>query len=167
MQLVFINADMKSNRINRLEYSFGEVAEKLGISTGTVRLYERQGLIIVRKSTGSQRVYSEEDMTRLKCVRAAINEHKLSIEGIRRMQSLVPCWSHVGCPEQQRAKCPAFLRTSGGCWTFKHDGNRCTQLDCRECKVYLLSGACENIKSLIYGDILPLRENHIQQEDES
>jgi MerR family transcriptional regulator, heat shock protein HspR len=157
---------MESQDHEKPAYAIGEVAGRLGVSVETIRLYERHGLVVISKSESGQRIYSESDIERLKCVRIAINEHKISIEGIRRMQSLVPCWSHIQCPEEQRVKCPAFLRESGGCWTYKHDGNECAELDCRECKVYRLSGACENIKSLIYRDMLPSQENHRQQENE-
>lgn len=155
ISFVFINTGMESQDNEKPIYAIGEVAGKLGISVETIRLYERQGLIIISKSAKGQRVYSESDIERLTCIRTAINELKISIEGIRRMQSMVPCWSHIHCPEDQREECPAFLRASGGCWTYKHAENECAALDCRSCKVYLLSGTCENIKTLIYKDILP------------
>ena len=137
-------------------YSIGEVAAALGISVEMIRLYDRLGLIIISKSEKGRRVFSDIDIERLKCIRSAINDHKISIEGILRMQSLVPCWSHIQCPENQRKECPAFLRSSGGCWTYKHNNNQCAGLECEDCKVYQLSGTCESIKSLIYKDILPL-----------
>jgi len=150
ISFVFINTGMESEDNDKVTYAIGDVAGRLGVSVETIRLYERQGLIIVAKSEKGQRVYSEQDIERLKCVRNAITELKISIEGIRRMQSTVPCWSHIQCPDDQRQNCPAFLRASGGCWTYKHDGNKCAGLDCRSCKVYVLSGTCENIKTLIY-----------------
>ena len=158
---------METEDKERPVYAISEVAGQLGVSVETIRLYERHGLVIISKSESGQRIYSESDIERLKCVRTAINEHKISIEGIRRMQSMVPCWSHIQCPEEQRKKCPAFLRESGGCWTYKHNGNSCADLDCRDCKVYKLSGTCENIKSLIYQDLLPQPENYRQQENET
>ncbi len=133
--------------------SIGEVAEILKISVETIRLYERKGLLLTSKTDGHQRVFSESDVERIKCIRTAINEHKISIEGIRRIQSLVPCWEHIQCPAEQREKCPAFLRTDAGCWTFKEKENDCSTRDCRSCKVYQLSGNCDNIKSLIHHDI--------------
>lgn len=168
------------NRVGaKSTYSIGEVAATLGISVETIRAYDRLGLIIISKSEKGRRIFSGTDLDRLKCIRSAINEHKISIEGIRRMQSLVPCWSHIQCPENQRKECPAFLRSSGGCWTYaaswqvsrraawhsahqentnerdRHSNNECAGLECKDCKVYQLSGTCESIKSLIYKDILP------------
>ena len=180
---------MESKREQAPVYTIGEVAEKLKVSVETIRLYERKGLIIVSKSENGQRVFSEGDIDRLKCIRSAINEDKISIEGVRRMQSLVPCWEHIHCPQNQWDKCPAFMRMSGGCWTYAaswqisrraarhpaqqedanerdtHSDNECGRLDCRACKVYQLSGSCESIKSLIYQNILPASQIRREQEN--
>ncbi|MGA7161639.1 MAG: MerR family transcriptional regulator [Bacteroidota bacterium] len=137
----------------------GKVAEKLHISVETIRLYERRGLILVTKTEGNQRLFSESDIERLQCIRTAINAHKISMEGIRRMQSLVPCWEHIQCSAEVRAKCPAYHRPDAGCWTYKDKKNECAEKDCRECAVYQLSGDCDKIKSLIYYEekLLPKR----------
>lgn len=131
-------------------FSIGTVARMLGVSVQTLRLYERRGLILAQKSSGNQRLYSESDVERLKCIRASISKHKISIEGIRRIQSMVPCWENVQCPMEQRMACPAFIASDAGCWTYKHKTNVCAGRDCRHCKVYLLAGDCEKIKSLVH-----------------
>jgi MerR family transcriptional regulator/heat shock protein HspR len=148
--VVFINTAMDNITKNRPTLPIGMVAAKLGISVETIRLYERRGLIIATKSEGNQRLFSESDVERLQCIRTAINEHKISIEGIRRIQSLVPCWEHMQCTAEQRAACPAYQRPDAGCWTYKHQENKCADLDCRDCRVYQLSGDCNNIKTLIH-----------------
>jgi len=144
-------------------FSIGIVAEKLGVSVETIRLYERRGLILVTKTEGNQRLFSESDVERLQCIRTAINEHKISIEGIRRIQSFVPCWEHVQCSAEQRAKCPAYHRSDAGCWTYKHKQNDCVERGCRECPVYQLSGDCNKIKSLIYSKETPLPMRSMSQ----
>ncbi|RPI06837.1 MAG: MerR family transcriptional regulator [Ignavibacteriae bacterium] len=131
-------------------YSIGAVAEQLGVSVETIRLYERKGLILTAKTEGHQRLFSETDIERVRCIRTAINEHKISIEGIRRIQSLVPCWEHIQCAVKQREKCPAYHRPDAGCWTYRHLRNNCAGRECRDCTVYQLSGDCEKIKSLIH-----------------
>ncbi|MFZ1081134.1 MAG: MerR family transcriptional regulator [Candidatus Kryptoniota bacterium] len=134
--------------------SISEVAEMLKISVETLRLYQRKGLILTTKTGGNQRIFSKSDVDRIKCIRIAINEHKISIEGIRRIQSLIPCWEHIQCSLEQREKCPAFLRTDAGCWTYKDKKNECAGRDCRNCEVYQLSGNCEKIKSLVHHDVM-------------
>jgi MerR family transcriptional regulator, heat shock protein HspR len=131
-------------------YAIGTVARLLGVSEQTLRMYERRGLILAHKTAGNQRLYSESDIERLKCIRTAINSHKISIEGIRRIQSMVPCWENVQCPIEQRLACPAYTEANAGCWTYRHEANACVGRDCIRCKVYLLAGNCEQIKSLVH-----------------
>ncbi len=137
-------------------YSIGEVARRLGVSVQALRLYEQRGLILVRKGPGGQREYSESDVERLECIRTAITEYKISIEGIRRLQSLVPCWQHVRCSELQRAKCPAYVQPTGGCWAHAGRKTPCRAADCRRCDVYRLSSNCDGIKSLIHDTPAPV-----------
>jgi len=132
------------------QYSIGEAARKLKISVETIRLYERSGLILFVKTKGNQRLVDQADIDRIICIRQAINEHKISIGGIRRMQSMVPCWDYVSCSEDQRKKCPAYQRPDAGCWTYNHTRNDCAGTNCRQCDVYQLSGDCQKIKSLIH-----------------
>lgn len=133
----------------RLE-PIGSVARILGVSVQTLRMYERRGLILAQKSAGNQRLYSQSDIERLKCIRTSITKHKISIEGIRRIQSMIPCWENVQCPMEQRTQCPAYVGSDAGCWTYEHKKNDCADRDCQHCKVYLLAGDCEQIKSLVH-----------------
>ncbi|MCX6144388.1 MAG: MerR family transcriptional regulator [Ignavibacteriales bacterium] len=150
---------MKNNDYNETPlHSIGTVARMLGVSVQTLRMYERRGLILAQKSAGNQRLYSQSDIERLKCIRTAISNHKISIEGIRRIQSMVPCWENVQCPMEQRVECPAYTAFDAGCWTYKHKTNVCAGRDCLHCKVYLLSGDCGQIKSLVHHQPAPLSD---------
>jgi len=131
-------------------FTIGTVARLLGVSVATLRLYDRKGLLLVHKSDGNQRLYSQEDVERLRCIRSAINEHKISIEGIRRIHSMIPCWEHVQCSPEQKLDCPAYNSPEAGCWTYKHEHNACADRLCRDCKVYKLSSDCKNIKHLVH-----------------
>ena len=136
-------------------YSIGTVARMLGISVQSLRMYEAEGLLLVHKSAGGQRIYSPADVERLECIRKAITEEKISIQGIRRMQSLVPCWQIVQCPPDQRAACPAFKEHEAGCWIYRHEDNACAVRDCRECSVYRMATNCSDIKRAIQEAIQP------------
>ena len=136
-------------------FTIGTVAKLLGVSVGTLRLYDRKGLLVVHKSDGNQRLYSEVDVERLRCIRTAINEHKISIEGIRRIHSMIPCWDHVKCSPEQKLGCPAYNSPEAGCWTYKHAHNACADRLCRDCIVYQLSSDCENIKRLVHNMRVP------------
>lgn len=140
---------MKTENARLPVYSIGTVARMLGISVQTLRLYESEGLLLVRKSAGGQRLYSEADIERLECIRRAITEEKVGIGGIRRMQSLVPCWRIVGCTPAERDTCAAYSEHAGGCWTHHHQKNVCAAKECIACEVYLKSTTCAGIKEMI------------------
>ena len=130
-------------------YSIGEIAKLLGVSVQILRLYEERGLVLIQKSAGKQRIYTEEDIERIRCIRTAINEQKISMEGIRRIHSLIPCWEVVSCSPEKRNDCPAYDSHDAGCWTHEKKDTECAIRDCRTCKVYEFSSDCGNIKKLI------------------
>ncbi len=148
-------------------FTIGTVARMLDVSVATLRLYDRKGLLVVHKSEGNQRLYSPADVERLRCIRTAINEHKISIEGIRRIHSMIPCWEHVQCPPEQKLGCPAYNSPEAGCWTYKHLSNACADRQCRDCKVYQLSSDCANIKRLVHNITLPEPLSHTQANRDS
>lgn len=121
----------------------------LNISVQTLRHYEREGLIIPFKSDSNQRRYSKADIERLECIRKAINEEKVSIEGIKHIHALIPCWQIRNCSEQDRAQCDSFKGHSQGCWNYNHEKNVCSNRDCRLCEVYRMAVNCEEIKKSI------------------
>jgi hypothetical protein len=145
-------------------FTIATVARLLGVSVGTLRLYDRKGLILVHKTEGHQRLYSESDVERLRCIRTAITEHKISIEGIRHMHSMIPCWEYIQCPLEQRVACPAYNTPEAGCWTYKHQDNACKGRDCRDCRVYKLSCDCKTIKQLVYRTSAPSPDSIPQSE---
>ena len=127
-------------------FPISSAAKILNISVHTLRMYEREGLIIpFRKDTG-HRLYSESDIKRIKCIRESINEKKISIEGIKTIYSLIPCWSIKGCTDNERNNCPAFTNHSNPCWSFNHNNYSCSKGACRECNVYKNFSDCKSIK---------------------
>ena len=130
-------------------YSIGSAARMLGISVHTLRMYERQGLILAYKTETNQRRYSETDIDRLRCIRHAITEEKLGIAGIQRLQAMIPCWEIRSCPKEQREECPAYRSHTKGCWTFDRMGSTHASRGCRDCPVYKISTDCKAIKDFI------------------
>lgn len=130
-------------------YSISTVARILGISVHTLRMYEQAKLIIPFKKVTRHRLYSDFDVERLRCIRYAINEEKLSIAGIRKIYSFIPCWQIICCSTYDRNKCPAFNGNSQPCWSYSHKKNICAKLECRTCEVYKISSDCGKIKASI------------------
>ncbi|MFZ4620760.1 MAG: MerR family transcriptional regulator [Bacteroidota bacterium] len=131
-------------------FSIGKTAKMLNVSVHTLRMYEREGLIIPFKTPGRQRMYSIEDVERLRCIRKSINEEKISIGGMKRIFGMIPCYDIIKCTQEERNACPVFKSHFGGCWTYDHTHSVCATKDCRTCDVYKLSSDCGQIKDLIF-----------------
>jgi len=129
------------------KYTISSAANLLSISVHTLRMYEKEGLIIPFKKESGQRLYSDMDIERIKCIRHTINEDKINIEGIRRILALIPCWAIVNCSESDRESCEVYNSHTKPCWMIKHKDNFCAGKDCRECEVYRSFGTCDSIKS--------------------
>ena len=66
-------------------YRIGEVAQRVGVSSSALRLWERQGLIRPARSSGRYRLYSDADVERLREVRRLRAVEQLNAPGIRRV----------------------------------------------------------------------------------
>src|SRR5512139_363021 len=130
-------------------YPIRTAAKLLNISVHTLRMYEKEKLIIPFKKSTSHRLYSQSDIDRIKCIRSAINDDKISINGIKAIYSMMPCWEVIGCSKQDRSNCSAFLLHSGPCWAVKGENTICASKDCRKCSVYQDYGECGSIKNFI------------------
>jgi len=135
------------NNPNNPKYTISSAASLLGISVHTLRMYEREGLIIPFKKESGQRLYSDRDIERVQCIRRTIQEDKINIEGMRRILALIPCWAIVKCSDYDRTNCIAFSGHTQPCWMINHKNNYCSGKDCRECEVYQSFGNCESIKN--------------------
>ncbi len=130
-------------------FPISAAAQLLKISVHTLRMYEREGLIIPFKKESSHRLYSQTDLKRIECIRRAINEMKISINGIKTMYSLIPCWDIMKCSEEDRTNCKSYNEHSKPCWSYAHENNVCEEKKCRDCDVYNKFSQCGEIKELI------------------
>ena len=64
-------------------FSIGVVSEMLGIHPQTIRYYEKEGLIQPGRSPGKTRLYSEDDVQRLRIIHSLAREHGVNMAGIR------------------------------------------------------------------------------------
>ncbi|MCX8107027.1 MAG: MerR family transcriptional regulator [Ignavibacterium album] len=130
-------------------YPISTAAKLLNISVHTLRMYEKENLIIPFKKTSNHRLYSQNDLERLRCIRRAINESKISINGIKTIYAMMPCWEYINCSMEERENCPAYTSHSEPCWAAKGKGTVCEKIDCRYCDVYNKFSECQHIKGFI------------------
>jgi MerR family transcriptional regulator, heat shock protein HspR len=129
--------------------TIGEAADLVGVSVQTLRYYEHEGLIIPFHRGSKHRRYSRNDIDRVRCMRTMINEEKVSIEGIKRLLSLIPCWSLKGCSLESRVTCDAFKLHSTPCWMVTNKSKECKTAECRTCPVYTDITNCQTLKRAI------------------
>jgi MerR family transcriptional regulator/heat shock protein HspR len=134
--------------------SIGTVAEKLGLSVSCVRKYESEGFVLPYRTESGRRLYSHEDVDRIRYIQYLIQKLGLNFEGIRRMQALLPCWSLLPCDKKTRNRCKAFGDNTRPCWMIR--GSACARKgnECRSCVVYRFGSMCtEDIKQLLHDQI--------------
>ncbi len=66
---------------DRPVYTIRIAAEMIGVHQQTLRTYEREGLLTPARSAGRQRLYSEEDIERLRIIRRLIDELGVNLAG--------------------------------------------------------------------------------------
>ncbi len=128
-------------------FPISTAAKLLNVSVHTLRMYEREGLFISYKKNPNRRLFSKSDLERIKCIRRSINELKISINGIKAIYSLVPCWSIIKCKKENRSKCQAFNGHSQPCWSYMN--KNCKKQECRNCGVYNKYSDCDKIKDFL------------------
>lgn len=118
-------------------YPIGIVAELIGTTDQTLRLYEKHGLIKPARRN-MNRFYSENDIKWLRCLRDLIHNKKISIEGIKKLLNYAPCWEITACSEERKNKCSAFIDKTKPCWELNRMiCNRETGKICEDCIVYI------------------------------
>jgi MerR family transcriptional regulator/heat shock protein HspR len=64
-------------------------AKMLGMHPQTLRKYERLGLVQPTRTIGSMRLYSREELERIKLIRRLVDEAGINLAGVQRLLSIV------------------------------------------------------------------------------
>ncbi|MBI4863527.1 MAG: MerR family transcriptional regulator [Candidatus Riflebacteria bacterium] len=132
--------------------SIGTLAEKTGLSVSAIRKYEAEGLLIPHRTPSNHRLFSHEAIERVRIIRSMIQDKGLSVEGIRRLQALLPCWELIDCTSEKRASCLASTDNTRPCWMLRGLDCAPTGNECRSCVVYRLGSQCiQDIKQVLFG----------------
>ncbi|MFA4829485.1 MAG: MerR family transcriptional regulator [Thermodesulfovibrionales bacterium] len=118
-------------------YPIGIVAELIGTTDQTLRLYEKHGLLKPARRN-KNRFYSENDIKWVRCLRELIHTKKISIEGIKKLLEYAPCWEITVCSEERKNKCSAYIDKTKPCWELNRMiCNRESGKICEDCVVYI------------------------------
>jgi len=103
-------------------YTIGTVAELLNEHPETLRVWERNELILPDRN-GYQRKYSNNDLKRLKFIKYLMDEKGLNIAGVRQVVSMYSCWYRRYCKGGDSKSSPVPVNESKPCW--KVEGTYC------------------------------------------
>src|SRR5476651_2391926 len=69
-------------------YFISVAARMLGMHPQTLRKYERLGLVQPTRTIGSMRLYSREELERLKLIKRLVEDGGINLAGVRRLLSI-------------------------------------------------------------------------------
>src|SRR2546423_14144426 len=69
-------------------YFISVAARMLGMHPQTLRKYERLGLVQPTRTIGSMRLYSREELERLKLIKHLVDEGGINLAGVQRLLSI-------------------------------------------------------------------------------
>ena len=69
-------------------YFISMAAEMLGMHPQTLRKYERLGLVQPTRTIGSMRLYSREELERLKVIKRLVDDGGINLAGVQRLLSI-------------------------------------------------------------------------------
>jgi MerR family transcriptional regulator, heat shock protein HspR len=75
-------------RITREFYFISSAARLLGMHPQTLRKYERLGLVQPTRTVGSMRVYSGQELERLRLIKHLVDELGINLAGVQRLLSV-------------------------------------------------------------------------------
>jgi len=70
------------DRESKSRYVISVAARMVGIEAHTLRYYERLGLVQPERSSGNIRLYSEEDIERLRYIKALMSDCGVNLAGV-------------------------------------------------------------------------------------
>lgn len=89
-------------------YPIGVAAKLLNVHPRTLRIYEDEGLISPAHK-GSRRMFSDNDIRWISCLRSMIHDQGISISGLKKLLDLAPCWEIAECSNEVVEECTASV----------------------------------------------------------
>jgi MerR family transcriptional regulator/heat shock protein HspR len=71
-------------------------AERLDMHPQTLRKYERLGLVQPTRAPGSMRVYTDDELERVRLIKALVDSSGINLAGVRRLLSIAEVAGRLG-----------------------------------------------------------------------
>ena len=129
-------------------YPIGTVSKFIGVHPETLRVWERNGLIIPDRQ-GYQRRYSNNDLKRLQFIKYLLDDKGLNIAGVKQLTSMYACWYKKNCKGGAAKNSPLPVNETKPCW--KLAATYCLVVSdkaeiCNFCEVVRDNKECRNYK---------------------
>ena len=100
------------NRVNDMQplFTIGIVAEMIGVTRATLRIWEKKELIKPQR-LGKNRYYSYCDLDKLKKIHRLLRERRMNIVGVKAILAREECWDIKKCGNQKEV-CEVFKTRS-------------------------------------------------------
>ena len=76
-------------------YLISTAAELLDVHPQTLRKYERLGLVRPERTVGSMRVYTQEELDRVRLIKAFVDGAGINLAGVQRLLSIAEAMQRV------------------------------------------------------------------------
>ena len=76
-------------------YFISVAARMLGMHPQTLRKYERLGLVQPSRTIGSMRLYSREELERIRLIKHLVDEAGINLAGVQRLLSIVEVMERI------------------------------------------------------------------------
>lgn len=75
---------LKDRTIERIYWTIGETADQLGVNTSLLRYWEKEfGTLRPKRTTKGDRLYTKEDIARIREIRSLLKERGFTIQGAK------------------------------------------------------------------------------------
>jgi MerR family transcriptional regulator/heat shock protein HspR len=81
-------------------------AELLDMHPQTLRKYERLGLVQPHRTLGSMRVYTQEELDRLRMIKTLVDREGINLAGVQRLLSISEVVRRIGPLVRTRTRAP-------------------------------------------------------------
>ena len=92
---------------NRPVYTIGIAAELVGVHPRTLRIYEEEGLVHPKRLNKKNRLYSQEEIARIRTICELIEKRGLNLAGIRTLLEMAKRF-HVEVDQMMRGLLEGF-----------------------------------------------------------
>ncbi len=97
---------------NEPVYVISVAARMLGVRTQTLRYYERLGLVEPARTNGNQRVFSREDVERVRRIRGLVDDLGVNLAGVEVIMNLL---ERIDRMEEENSRLRSEVEYLRGC----------------------------------------------------